>query len=89
MVAIAADNELVHEVYKATNITGGGPHCINHGVDIPRLVQDFGPSTVRIFFLAEGTLARRFDPQNMVVLSKNNDQMKGESLSDPTYWWMK
>jgi hypothetical protein len=25
----------------------------------------------------------------MVVLSKNNDQMKGESLSDPTYWWMK
>jgi hypothetical protein len=52
-------------------------------------VQDFGPSTVRIFFLAEGTLARRFDPQNMVVLSKNNDQMKGESLSDPTYWWMK
>ena len=56
---------------------GGGPHCINHGVDILQPVQDFCPSTVRIF-LAEGTFARRFDPQNMVVLSKNNDQMKGE-----------
>ena len=51
MVAIAAEiKELVHEVYKATNITGRGPHCINHGVDIPRLVQDFCPSTVRISF---------------------------------------
>ena len=90
MVAIAAEiKELVHEVYKATNITGKGATLYKSWGRHPSTGAGFLSIYSTYFFLAEGTFARRFGPQNRVVLSTNNDQMKGESLSDPTYWWMK
>ena len=60
MVAIAADNELVHEVYKATNITGGGPTLYKSWGRHPSTGAGFWSIYSTYFFFSGGHVGTPF-----------------------------